>query len=209
MLTDRVDIGPEFIYRVASVAPLPVVGRAGASSRAFSAEAALNAEGYIQHAAKGGREALLGPFRSSGKFDALLRGNMECTSVGDGEVTCAVTVTPALQNNWGTMHGGASATLVDVLGTMALLARDPQRAGVSVEMSQTFLAPARGGETVIASGKVVKYGRSLGFTEVKITDGTGIHWSQEGTRRRSRRRKAEARDLAGPLGLTCFLAWGI
>merc|ERR1712217_135727 len=98
---------------------------------------------------------------------------MECTSVADGEVVCLVTVTPALQNNWDSMHGGASATLVDVLGTMALLTRDPQRAGVSVEMSQTFLAQAKGGDTVIGIGKVVKYGRSLGFTEVKIMDSNG------------------------------------
>merc|ERR1712060_432239 len=125
----------------------------------------------------------------SGKIEALLRENMECTSVGDGEVTCAITVTPALQNNWGTMHGGASATLVDVLGTMALLARDPQRAGVSVEMSQTFLAPAKGGETVIAIGKVVKYGRSLGFTESRSWTVEGTRSLQEGTRRLSRRRK--------------------
>jgi len=138
-----------------------------------SARATADADGYIQHAAKGGREALLGPFRSSGTFDEALRGNMECFYVGDGEVSCAVTVAPSLQDSRGAMHAGASATLVDVLGTMALLARDPQRAGVGVEMSQTFLSPAAGGETVNASGRVVRYDQGLGFTEVKIVDGSG------------------------------------
>ena len=65
------------------------------------------------------------------------------------------------------------ATIVDVLGTMALLTKDAQRAGVSVEMSQSFLAPAKGGEVVTAIGQVTKYGRALGFTEVRVTDANG------------------------------------
>jgi acyl-coenzyme A thioesterase 13 len=82
----------------------------------------------------------------------------------------------------GTLHGGAISLLVDVLGTMALLTRDPKRAGVSVELNCSFCAPAKMNERIRVHGKVLKYGKTLGFTEVtvsRISDGvmvaTGRH----------------------------------
>ena len=62
-----------------------------------------------------------------------------------------------------------TALLVDVVGTLALLGRDPTRPGVSVEMNQSFLAAAREGERLTIAGTVLKYGRTLGFTEVTIS----------------------------------------
>eukprot|EP00931_Biecheleriopsis_adriatica_P064281 TRINITY_DN39087_c0_g1_i1.p1 TRINITY_DN39087_c0_g1~~TRINITY_DN39087_c0_g1_i1.p1 ORF type:complete len:181 (-),score=37.09 TRINITY_DN39087_c0_g1_i1:165-683(-) len=136
--------------------------------------AASSGTGYIARAANQGKESLLGPFQSTGdRFDSVLRGCMECVSVNEGEVICKISVEPSIQNAYGTMHGGCAATVVDVLGTMALLSKDPKRPGVSVEMSQSFLAPAKGGDVVTATGTVCKYGRSLGFTEVRITDSSG------------------------------------
>jgi len=117
---------------------------------------------------------MLGPFKSSAEgFDAHFRDHMECVSVSDGVCVCKLVVPKSMENNFGTMHGGATSTLVDIMGTMALLTKDPLRPGVSVEMSQTFLAPALVGDTVTATGRVIKTGRSLGFTEVVIEDGKG------------------------------------
>ncbi|CAE6947213.1 ACOT13 [Symbiodinium natans] len=131
------------------------------------------ATGYIQRAAAEGRDSLLGQFQSTGdRFDSVLRG-MECIKVEEGYVECQITVGDGVKNAYGTMHGGCTATLVDVLGTMALLSKDPTRPGVSVEMSQTFMAPAKGGEVITVTGTVTKYGRALGFTEVKLTDASG------------------------------------
>ena len=91
-----------------------------------------------------------------------------------------------------TLHGGATATLVDVVGTLALLGRDPTRPGISVEMcvprraafararatscpfpfgahrNQSFCAAAKKGERLHIVGTVLRYGRTLGFTEVAI-----------------------------------------
>ncbi|CAK9008532.1 unnamed protein product [Durusdinium trenchii] len=131
------------------------------------------AVGYIARAKAHGAQSLLGPFQSTGeRFDHLLRG-MDCVKVEDGHVECQIPITEALQNSYGTLHGGCTATIVDVLGTMALLTKDATRPGVSVEMSQSFLAPAKGGEVIVARGEVVKYGRALGFTEVRLFDAKG------------------------------------
>lgn len=59
---------------------------------------------------------------------------MICTHAADGAVQCELKVTEQLANSYGTLHGGAISTIVDVLGTMALLTRDHTRAGVSVEV---------------------------------------------------------------------------
>ena len=77
---------------------------------------------------------------------------------------------------WQTLHGGVTATLVDVVGTLALLGRDATRPGVSVEMNQSFCSAAKEGDVVHCEGKVLRYGKTLGFTEVSIrntnADGT-------------------------------------
>jgi acyl-coenzyme A thioesterase 13 len=112
---------------------------------------------------------LLGPFQSAGRYDdSLAAAGLETTMIGPDGVECTLTVTPQLTNNYGTLHGGATATLVDIVGTLALLGRDPTRPGVSVEMNQSFCAAAKEGEQLLLSGQVLRYGRSLGFTEVTI-----------------------------------------
>jgi acyl-coenzyme A thioesterase 13 len=112
---------------------------------------------------------LLGAFSSAGRFDVCLeRAGMHCVAIGDGDVVCDLTVTEELANNYNTLHGGATSTIVDVVGTMALLSKDPTRAGVSIEMNQTFCAAAKVGDRLALFGTVLRYGRSLGFTEVRM-----------------------------------------
>jgi len=125
---------------------------------------------------------LLGPFTSAGYFDECLEtGGLVLDSFDDGEVKCSLVVPENLLNNLGAMHGGAICTLVDVVGTLALLTKDPSRPGVSTEMNQSFCSAAKLGETIRAEGRVLKYGKRLGFAEVtlRLDDGrvvaTGRH----------------------------------
>ena len=66
------------------------------------------------------------------------------------------------------VHGGAISTIVDIMGTLALLTIDPGRAGVSVEMNQSFIHAAKIGDRLLLTGRTLRYGRSLAFTEVTI-----------------------------------------
>ena len=118
------------------------------ASRLPAASLARSASSFIARAKASGPEGLLGNFTSAGTFDRCLEeAELACTSVADGRVECAFTVTHETANNFGTLHGGFTATLVDVVGTMALLSRDAGRPGVSIEMSQTFCAAAKVGES--------------------------------------------------------------
>jgi acyl-coenzyme A thioesterase 13 len=57
---------------------------------------------------------------------------------------------------------------VDVVGTLALVAREQNKAGVSLDINVTYTSAAKLGDHVKVVGKVLKMGRSLGFTSVDI-----------------------------------------
>ena len=56
---------------------------------------------------------------------------------GGGRCTCELTVTEALTNRIGTLHGGVTCTLVDAVSTWALLGSEEPVAGVSVDLNVT------------------------------------------------------------------------
>lgn len=85
-----------------------------------------------------------------------------------GVAECEFVVDSRHQNSYGTLHGGAISSLVDIVGTMALLAKDHTRGGVSVDLNVTYLKAAKVGETVKVRGRVLRLGKSLGFTQVDI-----------------------------------------
>jgi acyl-coenzyme A thioesterase 13 len=130
---------------------------------------------------------LLGDFTYTAGFDSCLKA-MTVTHVSKDGVTCSLPIDQAVLNSYGTLHGAAITTLIDVVGTMALMASDHTRGGVSVDMNVNFLNPAKQGETVTVTGKVIalrrslvgrfdssallqvlKTGKTLGFTQVDVT----------------------------------------
>jgi acyl-coenzyme A thioesterase 13 len=111
---------------------------------------------------------MLGTFVTTGtKFDRVLEG-MTVEKVSSGSVTCTLTVQEGVQNAFTSLHGGATCTIVDIVGTMALLTVDPTRPGVSVDLSVSFVSAAKAKESIIIEGKVLKSGKRLGFTQVDI-----------------------------------------
>jgi acyl-coenzyme A thioesterase 13 len=147
-------------------------GTTAAADDALHSSAAAAADStpqsFIARVKTHGVNSILGLFLSSGtRFDRCLEG-MRVTAIRQGHVTAELEVTDALQNSYATLHGGAIATIVDVVGTMALLTMDPLRAGVSVDLNVTYLAAAKAGESIVAHGTVLKTGKKLGFAQVDI-----------------------------------------
>jgi acyl-coenzyme A thioesterase 13 len=106
---------------------------------------------------------------SAGTYDAVpLRRCSNAASATRGRFACDLTVTRELTNRFGTLHGGAIATIVDVLTTAALLTMTT-RGGVSVELSCAYCAPATLEETVRVECEVVKMGKTLAWMECRMT----------------------------------------
>uniref|UniRef100_A0A6B2LTT1 Acyl-coenzyme A thioesterase 13 n=1 Tax=Arcella intermedia TaxID=1963864 RepID=A0A6B2LTT1_9EUKA len=83
-------------------------------------------------------------------------------------VKCTLPITEKVSNAYGGLHGGATATLVDIVGTMAQLSVDHRKPGVSIDLNVSYTNKAPIGETVDIEGRVLKSGKSFVFTEVEI-----------------------------------------
>ena len=128
---------------------------------------------FIEKASRHGAQSLLGAFHvNAGRFDDAF------TSLHVDEITptgalCTVEVTERLGNSYGSLHGGAIASLVDIAGTLALLGVDKDKGGVTVELSTSFIAAAPVGSTVKVKAACLKMGRTLGFTQVDLYNDKG------------------------------------
>ncbi|XP_062870565.1 acyl-coenzyme A thioesterase 13 isoform X2 [Trichomycterus rosablanca] len=95
---------------------------------------------------------------------------VQLVSASPGKVVCEMKVEEEHTNRGGTLHGGLTATLVDVISTTALLYTERGAPGVSVDMNITYMNAAKVGEDILITAQVLKQGRSLGFTTVDLTN---------------------------------------
>lgn len=86
--------------------------------------------------------------------------------LGDGDGVCRAEFTVAEEhiNKGGTLHGGYTATLVDMVTTYALMSK-PCHPGVSVEINVNYLKGARIGDEVLVEANLVKAGKNLAFID--------------------------------------------
>ncbi|XP_019399911.1 PREDICTED: acyl-coenzyme A thioesterase 13 [Crocodylus porosus] len=114
------------------------------------------------------REAMKSLLDSPG-FDRVLD-KMKLLSATPGKVVCEMKVEEQHTNRAGTLHGGLTATLVDVVSTTALLYTERGAPGVSVDMNITYMSAAKMGEEVLITAQVLKQGRSIAFASVDLTN---------------------------------------
>uniref|UniRef100_A0A8D0KUU1 Acyl-coenzyme A thioesterase 13 n=1 Tax=Strix occidentalis caurina TaxID=311401 RepID=A0A8D0KUU1_STROC len=114
------------------------------------------------------REAIKYMVESQG-FDRVLR-KMKLLSATPGKVVCEMKVEEEHTNRGGTLHGGLTATLVDVVSTAALLYTERAVPGVSVDMNITYTSAAKIGEEILITAQILKQGRSIAFASVDLTD---------------------------------------
>jgi len=76
-------------------------------------------------------------------------------------------------NRSGNLHGGMTATLIDMLTTLVVFTKPPHQTGASVDMSISYLRPAKVGEEIIINAEVVKLGQTLAFTSAELLNEDG------------------------------------
>ena len=101
-------------------------------------------------------------------FLALIGAKLELAEKGSVTISCRGKDT--LTQQQGFLHGGVVTTLADVSCGYAALTVMPEDAEVlSVEFKINFLRPASV-ETIVATGEVMKVGRTLVIAESTVTD---------------------------------------
>jgi acyl-coenzyme A thioesterase 13 len=104
----------------------------------------------------------------NGGFDRSLTG-LEVFEIGTGRIQARLVVGESVQNFFGKLHGGAIATLVDDIGTFAVMTADHyHRAGVTTDLHVSYLAPAETGASVLIEAEVLSCGLTLAFVEVTL-----------------------------------------
>lgn len=87
---------------------------------------------------------------------------------GDGEVVLSVTCEKFKQNPGGVLHGGVTATLIDVAGGIAIGStfEDRESAMATTNLDVNYLRPVT--ETAYATAKVVRVGSSNAVAHVEV-----------------------------------------
>ncbi|KAI9176155.1 hypothetical protein H9P43_006520 [Blastocladiella emersonii ATCC 22665] len=119
----------------------------------------------LQHA-----RAYLAACVAKGGFNALLLSGLRVeTATPAGRVECSMRVEPHHLNLHGALHGGMSATLVDIAGSLSIGALGFATTGVSSDLAVSYLtAAARNGDTLRIVAEADRVGKSLAFTSVRI-----------------------------------------
>ena len=76
---------------------------------------------------------------ADGCFDHTALQNLHNVRASPGRVQCTMPVDDSVRNRYGTLHGGCTATLIDTVGSAALVTVS-KRSGVSLNISTTYLA---------------------------------------------------------------------
>ena len=100
---------------------------------------------------------------------------LQLESLGSDEATLVLPFRPELATMDDVVHGGAIASLIDTAGMAACWADDAEPeslAGATVTLNVNYTAAARGQE-LTAHAVVVRRGRNLVFSEVKVTEPDG------------------------------------
>jgi uncharacterized protein (TIGR00369 family) len=117
-------------------------------------------------------------------LDAMLRGDvppppvaellgLRLVSVADGEVVFELDVRPEHANPMGTIQGGVICALADAAMGLAYASRlEDGESFTTLELKTNYLRQVRDG-TLVAIGRVVHAGRTIGLTSCDVVDGEG------------------------------------
>ncbi|KRT81508.1 hypothetical protein AMK59_5515 [Oryctes borbonicus] len=97
-------------------------------------------------------------------------------TAGNGSIKAELKVANEHVNILGGLHGGYTATLVDVISSLGLLSHEKGlKPSVSVNMNINYLSGAKEGDTVEIFANTLKVGKSLAFLQVELKNkATGV-----------------------------------
>nr|CAB3475006.1 unnamed protein product [Digitaria exilis] len=102
-------------------------------------------------------------------FDAFTVAGLRVDAIEPGRaMICSFTVPPRLTDASKRMHGGALASLVDLVGTAVFFAGGSPVTGVSLEITISYLNAARANEELEIESRILSIGEKTGCVTVEI-----------------------------------------
>ena len=104
-------------------------------------------------------------------FDLL---SMRISKVGAGFSEMEIDLAQKHLQPFGFVHGGVFASIIDAASFWSLFyeIEDPDTGVTTVDLKLNYLAPAVSGK-LIAKGRQIKMGRTLGYADAEVTDTEG------------------------------------
>lgn len=97
---------------------------------------------------------------------------LKVTRVWSDGLTLELPIRETLKNGLGTLHGGVTATLVDVCIGLAVIGQAGGRPATTVELKANYLRPITG-DKVVARARLLKVGKTLAVGNAEIKDAHG------------------------------------
>ncbi|XP_077248779.1 thioesterase superfamily protein [Tasmannia lanceolata] len=101
-------------------------------------------------------------------YDPFIIHGIHVDLIEPGRILCSMKVPPRLLNTGNFMHGGATASLVDLIGSAAIFTVGSQTSGVSIEISVSYLDAAFLDEEIEIEAKVLRVGKAVGVVSVEL-----------------------------------------
>ncbi|XP_042030403.1 acyl-coenzyme A thioesterase 13-like [Salvia splendens] len=101
-------------------------------------------------------------------IEPMVMQGMKIDHIERGRIVCSFTVPPRLVNSGNTLHGGATAALVDIVGSAVIYTVGAQATSVSVEINVSYLNGASIGEEVEIESKALRVGKALAVVSVDL-----------------------------------------
>ncbi|KAJ4967416.1 hypothetical protein NE237_019265 [Protea cynaroides] len=121
---------------------------------------------------KGGDEsenaAIDGVSNKAKFFDPFILQGIQVDLIEPGRVVCSMKVPLRLLNSGNFLHGGATASLVDIVGSAAIYTVGAPTTGVSIEINVSYLDAAFINEEIEIEGKVLRVGKAIGVVTVEL-----------------------------------------
>ncbi|KJH46978.1 hypothetical protein DICVIV_06954 [Dictyocaulus viviparus] len=84
------------------------------------------------------------------------------------KIVCEMVVKPQNVNAKGTLHGGQTASLTDIITARAIGLTIRDQAMASIELSVSYFLPVKLGDVIEITAHVLKLGRNVAFTEAEF-----------------------------------------
>ncbi|KAK9162146.1 hypothetical protein Syun_003048 [Stephania yunnanensis] len=105
---------------------------------------------------------------SDGFFNSFIMEGLQVDLMEPGRVVCSLTVPHRLLNTANFLHGGAIASLIDLVGSAALHTVGATSSGSSLEINISYLDSAFENDEVEIDAKVLRMGKAIGVVVVEL-----------------------------------------
>ncbi|XP_022158814.1 acyl-coenzyme A thioesterase 13 isoform X1 [Momordica charantia] len=101
-------------------------------------------------------------------YEQFVMTGLRVDLIEPGRVVCSLKVPARLLNENNSLHGGATAALVDCIGSAAIKTFGVSTTGVSVEINVSYMDAAYLDEQIEIESKVLRMGKTIAVVNVEL-----------------------------------------